>query len=300
MTDANSDLPEVRLDKFRIERRLGQGGMGTVYEGYDVTLGRRVAIKTLTSDAISNEDARARFEREARAAAQLDHQNIVTVYELGNFGGNDKPYIVMEHLEGIDLSDLIRAEKQVNLGEALSIVARLCRALDFAHQHNVVHRDVKPSNVRCLDDGRVKIMDFGIARMEGATHLTQKGMLIGTLQYMAPEQVQGLELDGRADLFSAACILYEMLAGELPFTGDNLTAIVFKIVHGEAKPILEHRPDLPEQIGDILGRAMAKEPDQRYATAGELADELNNLADIYAKSFPRLLLALEGQLKQCQ
>ncbi len=190
---------EPRIGKFFVVRRIGRGGMGYVYEGHDPRLNRRVAIKTLTTDAIAEADSRERFEREARAAAQLQHPNIVTIYELGNFGGNEKPYIVMEYLEGADLAGLIHAEKSIPFSEALDITGQLCKALDFAHRKRVVHRDMKPSNVRWMDDGMVKIMDFGIARIEGETQITKSGMMVGTIHYMSPEQVRGAkQLDGRS------------------------------------------------------------------------------------------------------
>lgn len=292
---------EIKIGEFKIIKRLGRGGMGAVYEGYDPALDRRVAIKTLTTEAISDEESRGRFEREARAAAKLQHPNIVTIHKLGNFERKDKkPYIVMEHLEGADLANLIGADKNVPLSEALDITIQLCRALDFAHRNGVVHRDVKPSNVRYLDDGRVKIMDFGIARIEGGSQITRSGVMVGTLHYMSPEQIKGESIDGRSDVFSTGCILYEMLAGKRPFLGESATSILYKIVNEKPVPILEANSELPHEIQDILDRALAKNASSRFQTAGELATELEKLLSVYRKSFPRPSADLQSRLGELE
>lgn len=294
MTGRDTD---VRVGKFTIIRRLGRGGMGAVYEGHDPALDRRVAVKTLTADVIANKDSRSRFEREAQAAAKLQHTNIVTIYELGNFGGQEKPYIVMEYLEGTDVSTLI-GKNGMPLAEALDITVQLCRALDFAHQKGVVHRDVKPANLRFLDNGQVKIMDFGIARIEGGHQITETGMMIGTLHYMSPEQIRGQKLDGRTDIFSAGCILYELLTGERPFPGDSATSILYNIVNEKPTPIVDKNPDLPQEVGDVLDRAMAKSPDDRFATAGEMAREIEKILTVFKKTLPRTTQALQESLDE--
>jgi serine/threonine protein kinase len=274
--------------------------MGAVYEGHDPALDRRVAIKTLTSDAIADAESRGRFEREAKAAAKLAHPNIVTVYELGNFGGREKPYIVMEYLEGTDVAALIGGNRGVPLAEALDIVAQLCRALDFAHQKGVVHRDVKPANLRYLDDGQIKIMDFGIARVEGGHQITKSGVMIGTLHYMSPEQIRGEKLDGRTDIFSAGCILYELLAGVRPFSGESATSILYNIVHETPKSVMEKNPDLPQEVQRVIDRALSKKPDDRFATAGEMARELEKILSVYRKTLPRTTSAHEKSLQELQ
>ena len=271
--------------------------MGAVYEGHDPALDRRVAVKTLTADVIANKDSRSRFEREAQAAAKLQHTNIVTIYELGNFGGAEKPYIVMEYLEGTDVSTLI-GKNGMPIAEALDITVQLCRALDFAHQKGVVHRDVKPANLRYLDNGQVKIMDFGIARIEGGEQITETGMMIGTLHYMSPEQIRGQKLDGRTDIFSAGCILYELLTGERPFPGDSPTSILYNIVNERPTPIIEKNPDLPQEVGHVLDRAMAKNPDERFATAGEMAREIEKILNVFKKTLPRTTQALQQSLDE--
>ena len=258
--------------------------MGAVYQGYDAALDRRVAIKTLTSGDITDRESRERFEREARAAAKLQHPNIVTMYELGNFGKTERPYIVMEFLEGTDLAKAIREEPKMPLSEILDVTVQLCRALDFAHRHGVVHRDMKPANVRYLDNGQVKIMDFGIARLEGSKPITQSGVMVGTLQYMSPEQIRGKALDGRSDLFSLGCIVYEMLCGDRAFEGDSPTSILYHIVHDEPTPILEKNPDLPQELDGILRRAMAKDASERFPSGEAMALELEKLAAIHHKA----------------
>lgn len=294
MTDKDTD---VRIGKFTIIRRLGRGGMGAVYEGHDPALDRHVAIKTLTADVIADKDSRSRFEREARAAAKLQHTNIVTIYELGNFGGKEKPYIVMEYLEGTDVATLI-GKNGMPIAEALDITVQLLRALDFAHHNGVVHRDVKPANLRYLDNGQVKIMDFGIARMEGGHQITKSGVMIGTLHYMSPEQIRGQELDGRTDIFSAGCILYELLTGGRPFPGDSATSILYNIVNDTPVPITEKNADLPQEVQNVLDRAMAKDPDDRFKTAGEMAREIEKIVTVFRKTLPRTTQAVQESLDE--
>jgi tRNA A-37 threonylcarbamoyl transferase component Bud32 len=287
---------EVRLDKFTVIRRLGRGGMGAVYEAYDPALDRRVAIKTLHADVVADAESRSRFEREARAAAKLQHPNIVTIYELGNFGRKERPFIVMEYLEGSDVATLIEQEQRLLLSETLDIAVQLCNGLGYAHERGVVHRDVKPSNLRYLDDGRLKIMDFGIARVEGSAQLTRSGVMVGTLHYMAPEQISGDSIDGRADLFSAGCILYEMLRGRRPFPGESATSILYKIVHEQPEPVLTSRPELPQEVQQVLDRALAKRPADRFADSREMARALEAIQVVHRRTAARLPAALEGRV----
>ena len=232
--------------------------------------------------------------------AQLQHPNIVTIYELGNFGSNEKPYIVMEYLEGADLAGLIRMEKTVPFSEALDITIQLCKALDFAHQKRVVHRDMKPSNVRWMDDGTVKIMDFGIARIEDETQITKSGMLVGTIHYMSPEQVRGENIDGRSDIFSTACILYEMLAGTRPFVGESATSVLYQIVNEPTPQILEDHPELPQEIEAILSKGLAKKTEDRYRSAGEMARDLEKLLEVYRKTLRRPSTELQERLNELE
>jgi serine/threonine protein kinase len=272
-----------RIGRYAVTGRIGRGGMGMVYRGYDAGLDREVAVKTLSLEATLEEEHRRRFEIEARAAAKLQHPNIVTVFELGDDRG--VPFIAMELLPGADLETLLRSGEPLLLQEQLDIMIQVCRGLHFAHERKVVHRDIKPSNIRVLEDGTAKIMDFGIAKLAGSG-VTRSGMLIGTVHYMSPEQVLGKPLDGRSDIFSVGVILYELLSGKRPFTGESPTEVLYKIVH-DATPVL------PEGLGaqgaalqDVVARALAKDPDRRPAAAGRLADELSHVLAAHLRDTP--------------
>jgi serine/threonine protein kinase len=258
--------------------------MGMVYRGYDPGLDREVAVKTLSVEATLEAEHRKRFEIEARAAAKLQHPNIVTVFELGDDRG--VPFIAMELLAGADLETLLRSAEPLLLQEQLDIMIQVCRGLHYAHERKVVHRDIKPSNIRVLEDGTAKIMDFGIAKLAGSG-LTKSGMLIGTVHYMSPEQVLGRALDGRSDIFSVGVILYELLCRCRPFGGDTPTEVLYKIVH-------EPTPVLPEGLGGgqatalqgLVARTLAKDPEQRPAAAGRLADELTQILGGHLRESP--------------
>ena len=264
-----------RIGKYAVTGRIGRGGMGMVYRGYDEVLEREVAVKTLTLEGSLDDESRRRFAIEAKAAARLQHPNIITVYELGEDRG--LPYIAMELLPGTDLEALMRSGEPLMLQEKLDLVIQVCRGLAYAHDHKVVHRDIKPSNIRVLEDGTVKIMDFGIAKL-GGTGVTKTGMMVGTVHYMSPEQIRGQTLDGRSDLFSVGVILYELLAGRRPFVGEGVTAVLYKIVH-EEPPELDVGELGAEAAGlqDTMRRTLAKDREQRPATAAVLADELSRI-----------------------
>jgi serine/threonine protein kinase len=274
-----ADQPEKavrrKIGKYAVVGRIGRGGMGMVYRGWDEVLEREVAVKTLTAEGTQDEESRQRFQIEARAAARLQHANIVTVFELGEDRG--LPYIAMELLPGVDLESLVRAGDPLLLEEKLEIMAQVLRGLHFAHEHGIVHRDIKPSNIRLLEDGTAKIMDFGIAKL-GATGVTKTGMMLGTVHYMSPEQIRGQPLDGRSDVFSSGVILYELLAGRRPFVGDSATVVLYKIIsdpHPGLDPaVAGTAPDLQA----ILDRALAKDPADRYATAALMAEEVAAVA----------------------
>ena len=258
-----------RIGRYVITGRIGRGGMGMVYRGLDEALEREVAVKTLHAEGTLDADSRRRFEVEAKAAARLQHPNIVTVYELGEDRG--LPFIAMELLPGVDLEALLRSGEPLPLVEKLDVAAQVCRGLAYAHERGIVHRDIKPSNVRLLEDGTAKIMDFGIAKL-GGTHLTKTGMMVGTVHYMSPEQVRGKPLDGRSDIFSVGVILYEMLTGERPFRAEGPTQVLYKIVNEEPPPPdLSAAGGLAPRLQEILGRALAKDPDARYPGADALA-----------------------------
>jgi eukaryotic-like serine/threonine-protein kinase len=259
-----------RIGRYRVLGPLGQGAMGVVYRGRDEGLERDVALKVLREHTAS-EDARARFLREARAAARLQHPNIVTIYELGEHLG--APFMAMELLEGVDLQRAIEGGLRPNPRVTLPIVLQLLAGLDHAHDHGIVHRDVKPSNV-FLPRGRpVKIMDFGVARLGAGA--TTAGMVVGTPNYMSPEQVRAQPVDGRSDLFSAGLILYELVTGEKAYRADTVVAVLYKIAHEE--PNLGLLPPGPQwdRLRAVLVRALARDPDDRYPDASAMAAELS-------------------------
>jgi serine/threonine-protein kinase len=278
LPQAALDRSGPRIGRYRITGRIGRGGMGMVYRGLDEALEREVAIKTLVAEGSFDPESRRRFEVEAKAAARLAHPNIVTVHELGEDRG--VLYIAMEMLPGADLDSLLKSGETLPLAEKLEVVAQVCRGLAYAHQHGIVHRDIKPSNVRLLDDGTVKIMDFGIAKLGASHHITKTGMMVGTVHYMSPEQVRGKPLDGRSDVFSTGVILYELLAGERPFRGEDVTEILYKIVNEEpASPDLSASAGLAPRLQEILARALAKDAAARYPGAAALGADLSTLLE---------------------
>jgi len=261
----------AKIGRYDIIELVGKGGMGVLYRARDRMLERDVALKMMHVDFSVDTNARERFEREAKAVARLQHRNVVTIHELGSADGS--PYIVMEFLAGQDLDVRMREGTPLTLNEKLDVAIQLCEGLGYAHEQGIVHRDIKPGNVRVLEDGTVKILDFGIAKF-AVNSVTQSGSILGTPSYMAPEQVMGQPVDGRADLFSAGVLLYEVLAGKKPFTGDAPTAVVYQIMHVEPTPIHDVVPELPEALNEIVSRALMKNPNERYARASEMAADL--------------------------
>jgi hypothetical protein len=274
-----------RIGRYLITGRIGRGGMGMVYRGLDEALDREVAIKTLVAEGSFDDESRSRFKIEAKAAANLSHQNIVTVHELGEDRGI--LFIAMEMLPGADLDSLLRSGEALPLAEKLDILVQVCRGLAFAHEKGIVHRDIKPSNVRLLDDGTAKIMDFGIAKRGAGDHITRTGMMVGTVHYMSPEQVRGLPLDGRTDVFAAGVILHELLAGERPFKADDVTAILYKIVNEEPPlPELGTLGELGPRLAETLRRALAKDVEARFPSAGAFGDALRAIHDAALQTRP--------------
>jgi predicted Ser/Thr protein kinase len=261
----------IRIGRYAVLGRIGRGGMGMVYRALDEDLEREVALKVLTVEGGVDGENRQRFSVEAKAAAQLQHRNIVTIYELGEAQGF--PFIAMELLDGVDLENLMRSGERLLLAEKLEIVGQVCRGLAYAHERHIVHRDIKPSNIRLLDDGVVKIVDFGIAKVAGM-NLTHSGMVVGTVHNMSPEQVRGLALDGRSDVFSAGIVLQELLSGARPFEGNSATEVLYKIVHSPAPPLPLPPDAATDRLQRILDRALAKDLEQRYPSAATMADEI--------------------------
>ena len=234
--------------RYRILRRLGSGGMANVYLAEDEELGRRVAIKILNDRHASDDSFVERFRREAKNAAGLSHPNIVSIYDRGEAEGTY--YIAMEYLEGRSLKDRIVAEGPLPITAAIEAVRQILRALGFAHRAGIVHRDIKPHNVMVDGDGRLKVTDFGIARA-GASQMTEAGAIVGTAQYLSPEQAKGAPVDQTSDLYSVGIVLYELLTGKVPFTGDSSVEIAMKHISATPEPPSSLRPDVPEDLSLI-------------------------------------------------
>ncbi len=259
--------------------------MGTVYRARDPNLDRPVALKTIAAELAANPEFLGRFQREARAAARLTHPNIVTIYELGEVDGT--PFIAMELLEGLDLVEAMSPPGRLPLDEKLRIMVEVCRGLDYAHKRGVIHRDVKPANVRLLQSGSVKMVDFGIARL-GESTLTQTGILLGTPSYLAPEVVSGGRVDHRADMWAVGVILYELLAGQRPFQAPTFVGLVYKIVHDPVPPLESLAPDLPKPLTDVVARTLEKDPARRYQDLAELATALQAVRGVKDSTAPTL------------
>jgi serine/threonine-protein kinase len=268
----NTTNPE-KIGRYKVLDRVGRGGMGVLYRGMDPVLDREVAIKVMLMDFSDDADQmRPRFYREARASAKLQHPNIVTVFEFAE--EDNTPFIVMEFLRGTSLAARMNSPVPLSLVDKVGIVAQLCSALGYAHEQGVIHRDVKPANVFLLNDGTVKLLDFGIAKVNSST-LTREGDVLGSASYMSPEQVSGSDaIDGRCDVFSAGVLLYELLSGKKPFHAEQATGIIMKILHEDPPPLDQVVPGLPAQLVAAVNKAIAKKPADRFATANEFAKEL--------------------------
>ncbi len=259
------------VGRYRILRQLGAGAMGDVYLAEDPRIERRLAIKALRLEGIGvrPDDRVQRMVQEAKAAGRLIHPNIVTLFDVGEEGGNF--YLAFEYVAGTDLAARLRAPPPLSLGEALHIAGQAAAALQCAHQQGVIHRDIKPSNLLLDEVGNLKVADFGIAKLAGqTTELTVTGSVVGSPHYMSPEQVRGEKLDGRSDLFSLGTVLYEMVGGRRPFEGDSITTLIYQILHHQPPPPPGLLGDSEPLIGSLLERLLAKDRDQRFASAEQL------------------------------
>jgi serine/threonine protein kinase len=265
--------------RYRVVREVGRGAMGIVYLARDDTIGRNVAVKTLHVDPMLSpaemREVTERFEREARAAGMLSHPNVVTVYDVGDEGGT--PYMAMEFLEGAPLGDIIE-EGPMTIERATSVAAQVLSALEYAHGHGVVHRDIKPDNIFLLRDGRVKVADFGIAHLAGSGTMTLVGQVIGTPGYMSPEQVKGETVGPASDIFSTGTLLYEMVTGTPAFAGGSVTTIMYKVVHEDFTPPRLVHPGIPTYLEAVIGRATIKNPASRFASAALMREALEGKA----------------------
>jgi serine/threonine-protein kinase len=257
--------------RYTIKGRLGRGAMGVVYHAYDARLDRDVAIKRMAAELDDDPQLRQRFSQEARSAARLNHRNIITIYELHESDNN--LYIVMELLEGVDLATLLRRKTPLPLEAKLNLMAQVCEGLEYAHAKGIIHRDIKPANLHVSVAGVVTILDFGIARLM-ASRMTSTGGLIGTPDYMSPEQVMAGPLDARSDLFAVGAVMYELLSGAKPFEADSVTALLLKIARDPHVPLRQRAPHLPAAAIQIVERLLAKDPGDRLATAREVQEAL--------------------------
>jgi eukaryotic-like serine/threonine-protein kinase len=270
--------PQVLGERYEIGGVLGRGGMAEVHRGRDLRLGREVAVKVLRQDLARDPSFQVRFRREAQAAASLNHPAIVAVYDTGEDRTTTgaTPYIVMEYVEGQTLRDVLRGEGVLPPERAMSLAADICGALDFSHRNGIVHRDVKPGNVMITPEGAVKVMDFGIARAvsDSAATMTSTAAVIGTAQYLSPEQARGEGVDARSDVYSLGCLLYELVTGAPPFTGDSPVAVAYQHVREDPRLPSSINPAVPPELDAILLKAMSKNPANRYQSAAEMRNDL--------------------------
>ena len=270
-----------KLGRYEVLNELGKGAMGVVYLAKDPVIGRLVAVKTIRNSQTEDDDSesrefRERFVREAQTAGILSHPNIVTIHDIGEDTESRTSFIAMEYIEGRNLKSLLADKKKFSWDEVADLIAQIGEALDYAHRKGIIHRDIKPANIIMTTDGKIKITDFGIAKV-ASSNLTTTGQFLGTPNYMSPEQVSGAPVDGRSDIFSLGVVLYEMLTNRKPFSGDNLTAISYKIVHEDFTPPGGPLARHPSEFNPIVARAMAKDPWNRYQRGKDMALALYQL-----------------------
>ena len=275
--------PRLLGGRYQVGELLGYGGMAEVHRGRDLRLGRDVAIKTLRTDLARDATFQMRFRREAQNAASLNHPAIVAVYDTGEErgpAGEELPYIVMEFVNGRTLKEVLAAEGRLMPRRALEIVADICAAIEFSHRHGIIHRDIKPGNVMLTQTGQVKVMDFGIARAlaSGASTMTQTSAVIGTAQYLSPEQARGEPVDARSDVYATGCVLFELLCGHPPFVGDNPVSVAYQHVREDPRPPSASNRDVTPDVDAVVLKALAKNPLNRYQSAGEMRADVMRAA----------------------
>src|SRR5271157_4981105 len=265
--------------RYRLDAQIGRGGMSTVYRAFDTVLERPVAIKLMHREIASDSDQLERFRREARSVAQLNHPHVVTVIDAGEEPSPEgaSPYIVLEYVEGETLKDLIRREGPLEIPQAIAYAIEIARALGAAHEHMIVHRDVKPQNVLISVEGGAKITDFGIARTLTEEGLTMAGRVLGTTDYVSPEQALGQPVTGQSDLYSLGVVLYEMLTGEVPFRGKTPVAVAMKHVREQIPDVQRQRPELSAATAAVVDRAVAKDLSERYPDAASMVADLEDV-----------------------
>src|SRR5438477_1288663 len=261
----------TEIGKYRIVERVGEGAMGVVYRATDPVLNRTVAIKVMCDAVARDDDLRGRFLREAQAAGSLQHPNVITIYDFGEVDGH--LYIAMEFVEGQDVAELLAHQVPLTVTHKLDIAIGVLQGLAFAHKRGIVHRDIKPANIRVDEDGNARIMDFGVAHL-ASSEMTRTGVVIGTPSYMAPEQILGGKVGPEADIFSVGAVLYELLTGTRPFAGGPLQAVMHRVLSESPLPLDIAAPSLPARLNEVVMRALAKEPEKRYASALSMANDL--------------------------
>lgn len=274
----------ILAGRYRLVELIGEGGMALVYRAIDQNTGHNVAIKVLKRELSQDSDYVIRFQREAEAASKMTHHNIVNLLDVG-MDGSDR-YLVMEYVQGITLKELIRQRGQLPAATAVQICIRILSALQHAHQQGIIHRDIKPQNILVANDGHIKVSDFGIARIANSYTLTKDDSVMGTVYYYSPEQASGQKVEATSDIYSAGIVLYEMLTGRVPFTGDTQVAIAMQHLKAKPVPIEQLAPDVPPAVIRVCMKAMAKQPQNRYQTAKDMASDLHR--------------AIEGRVNELQ
>jgi len=285
--DSFSSTPQPadikKLGRYEVSGILGKGAMGQVYMGTDPAINRPIALKTIRLDFVTDPNEMAELKKrlhlEAQAAGRLSHPNIVTIYDVGSEG--DLQYIAMEYLEGQTLEEMIKRKVKFNYRIIAQIIVQICAAMDYAHKQGIVHRDIKPANIMIRSDYRVKVMDFGIARVESSS-MTKTGIAMGTPNYISPEQLKGQHVDNKADIFSLGVVMYEMLLGKRPFKGENITSLIYSIINKEPEKPSEVNPQVPLLFDHIVGRALKKDPKERYQNALEIISDLSDFVDSFS------------------
>ncbi len=301
MTETGDETTRLG-DRYELGGLLGRGGMADVRVGRDLRLGRTVAVKQLRGDLAADDTFQARFRREAQSSAALNHPSIVAVYDTGESidkHGSHVPYIVMEYVEGQTLRDILRGAengRKILPERALSITADVLSALDYSHRSGIIHRDIKPANVMLTPSGQVKVMDFGIARAiaDTSSAMTQTAAVIGTAQYLSPEQARGETVDARSDIYSTGCLLYELLTGRPPFIGDSPVSVAYQHVREEARPPSQLNPDVSAAIDNIVAKSLAKRVEDRYQSAADMRKDIDRVLAGQAVEAPAAATAIVG------